>query len=149
MDVSLLSVGPDITVRETLAHIDRLGSQLALVVRDGRLIGVVSDGDVRRGLLRGVGLDDPVTDVLNPNPATVGPSADQDEVDRMKARLGVRHVPVVDEKSGALLDVVGPGERVAADLSTPVVLMAGGRGQRLYPLTKHVPNPWFRSAGCR
>ena len=140
MEYSSLTIRPDVTVRETLAHINSGGKQFVLVVEEGRLVGVVSDGDVRRGLLRGVGLDDSVTDVLNDHPATVGPSADQAEVERLKDLLGVQYIPVVDD-SGTLIDVVGHDERLAVELTTPVVLMAGGRGTRLYPLTKDVPKP--------
>lgn len=117
-----------------------------LVVRDGVLEGVISDGDVRRGLLRGVQLDDAVTTVLNRRPATVLRTADQDEVERLKSERGVRHIPVVDER-GALVDLVGPGERLSVELTTPVVLMAGGRGQRLYPITKDIPKPMVPIGG--
>lgn len=140
MDFSSLTIRPDATVRETLTRIDTGGKQFALVVRDGQLVGVVSDGDVRRALLRGVELDDSVTEVLNDHPVTVRPTADHSEVERLKRLLGVSYIPVVDE-SGALIDLIGPDERIAVELSTPVVLMAGGRGQRLYPLTKDIPKP--------
>lgn len=140
MKFACLVISPDVTVREALMRIDSGGKQLVLVVQAGRFVGLVTDGDVRRGLLRGVGLDDPVTEVLNDHPATVRPTADQSEIERLKALLGVRHIPVVDE-SGTLVDLVGPDEHVAVKLSTPVVLMAGGAGKRLYPLTKDVPKP--------
>lgn len=145
MDFTPLVIGPGATVRDALAQIDHGGQQIALVVADGRLAGVVTDGDVRRGLLRGVGLDDPVSSVLNTSPATVGPTAEQGEVDALKSTLGVRYIPVVDD--GALIDLIGPDERVAVELSTPVVLMAGGRGQRLYPLTKDIPKPMVPVGG--
>lgn len=146
MQYKSLVVPPGVTVREALAQIDKGGKQLVLVVDEGRLVGVVSDGDVRRGLLRGVQLDDPVTGVINDHPATVQPTADQDEVDRLKSVLGVRHIPVVDD-AGLLIDLVGPDERVAVELSTPVVLMAGGRGKRLYPITKDLPKPMVPVGG--
>ncbi len=146
MDFAPLVISPSASVRDALAQIDRGGRQLALVVTEGTLTGVVSDGDIRRGLLRGVGLDDPVSAVLNEHPATVPPTADQGDVDRLKAERGVRYIPVVDA-SGILLDIIGPDERVAVELSTPVVLMAGGRGQRLYPLTKDVPKPMVPVGG--
>ncbi|MDZ4044312.1 MAG: sugar phosphate nucleotidyltransferase, partial [Rhodoglobus sp.] len=60
-------------------------------------------------------------------------------VDALKAQRGIRVVAVVDE--GRIVDVVGEGEHIATPLPTPVVLMAGGRGQRLYPITKDIPKP--------
>ncbi|MBN2177359.1 MAG: nucleotidyltransferase family protein [Demequinaceae bacterium] len=140
MESASLVIRPDATIREALMHIDAGGKQFGLIVEEGRLVGVLSDGDVRRGLLRGVGLDDAVTEVLNDHPVTVQPTADQDEVERLKTLHGVRYIPVVDD-SGTLIDLIGPDERLAVELSTPVVLMAGGRGSRLYPLTKDIPKP--------
>jgi len=146
MKFASLVITPDATVREAIARIDSGGKQFVLVVQHGKLVGVVTDGDVRRGLLRGVGLQSSVAEVVNPRPATVHADADEDEVDEIRNRLGVRYVPVVDA-SGALLDLIGPDEHVSVALTTPVVLMAGGRGTRLYPLTKDTPKPMVPVGG--
>lgn len=146
MDFASLVITPSATVRETLQRIDQGGKRFALVVEGTSLRGVVSDGDVRRALLRGIDLDSSVTDVLNDHPATVHVSATQDEVDALKKQLGVQYIPVLDD-DGALVDVVGPGERVGTPLTTPIVLMAGGRGTRLYPLTKDIPKPMVPVGG--
>jgi dTDP-glucose pyrophosphorylase len=147
MEFAPLVIGPNSTVRDALARIDAGGRQFVLVVVDGKLVGLVSDGDVRRGLLRGAKLDDAVNVVLNDHPATVAVTADQEEIERLKSLLGVRYIPVVDD-SGTLVDLVGPDERLTVEHSTPVVLMAGGRGQRLYPLTKEIPKPMVPIGGA-
>lgn len=146
MDFASLVIRPELTIRDALARIDAGGEGLVLVEDAGRLLGVVTDGDVRRGLLVGMALTDPLSGVLNVHPATVRREADQDEVERLKSKLGVRHIPVVDD-AGRVVDLVGPGERIASELTTPVVLMAGGRGKRLYPLTKDVPKPMVPIGG--
>lgn len=140
MDFSHLILAPDDTVRDAVTLIDRSRGQVGLILQEGRLLGMVSDGDIRRALLRGVSLDDPVSEVANASPSTVGRAAGQDEVDELKRQRGVRHIPVVDA-DGTLIALIGPGERMSVELSTPVVLMAGGRGQRLYPLTRDIPKP--------
>src|SRR5579885_3418091 len=62
------------TIREALAAIERGAMQMALVVDErGRLCGMLTDGDVRRGILRGLTLDAPVENVMNPHPHTVPP----------------------------------------------------------------------------
>jgi dTDP-glucose pyrophosphorylase len=146
VDFSGLTVTPAATVRDAITAIDRAAQQIVLVVEDGILLGAVSDGDVRRGLLRGVGLDAAVTEVMNPDPARVGVDAAQEQIDRLKTERGIRHVPVVDA-DGRLVDVVGHGERIAVAITTPVVLMAGGRGQRLYPITRDIPKPMVPIGG--
>lgn len=135
-----LSAHPGTSIRAALAQLDRSRRQVVFVEdADGRLIGAVSDGDIRRGLLAGASLEDPVDRVMNTAPATVPPTATQDAVDELKARRGIRVVAVVED--GRIVDVVGEGERIATPLPTPVVLMAGGRGQRLYPITRDIPKP--------
>lgn len=135
-----LSIHPGTTIRDALGHLDRSRRQVVFVEdAEGRLIGAVSDGDVRRGLLAGASLEDRVDRVMNTTPATVPPTATQETVDELKAQRGIRVVAVVDD--GRIVDVVGEGEHIATPLPTPVVLMAGGRGQRLYPITKDIPKP--------
>ncbi|WP_137844336.1 nucleotidyltransferase family protein [Microbacterium sp. 2FI] len=141
IDNTPLTVGPEVSIRDALVRLDRSRLQVVFVEdAAGRLIGAVSDGDVRRGLLAGAVLEDRVSIVMNPSPATVPPTATQDDVDALKSERGIRIVAVVDD-GGRMIDVVGEGERIATPLATPVVLMAGGRGQRLYPITKDIPKP--------
>lgn len=141
IDITNLTVRPEVSIREALMRLDRSRLQVVFVEdANGRLIGAVSDGDIRRGLLAGAGLDDRVSRVMNGSPATVGPTATQDDVEAMKSTRGIRIVAVVDA-DGRMVDVVGEGERISTPLTTPVVLMAGGRGQRLYPITKDIPKP--------
>ncbi|GAA2894223.1 nucleotidyltransferase family protein [Microbacterium esteraromaticum] len=135
-----LSVRPGTSIRDALSRLDRSRGQVVFVEdADGRLVGAVSDGDIRRGLLAGATLEDAVDRVMNISPATVPPTATQEAVDELKATRGIRVVAVVDD--GRIVDIVGEGERIATPLPTPVVLMAGGRGQRLYPITKDIPKP--------
>lgn len=142
IDFEIFRVSPDANVRDSISAIDRGAHQIALVLdSENRMLGVVTDGDVRRGLLRGLTLDSPVSEVMNSTPHTAtGEESAQDIHERM-AGLGIRQMPVVDAKGVILGVVTGPGAGHPQSLTTPVVLMAGGRGQRLYPLTKDIPKP--------
>lgn len=141
IDREVLVVAPETPIRATLIQLDRGRLQIVFVEDSGgSLVGAVSDGDIRRGLLSGFTLDDRVDTIMNRRPATVHPSASQQEVEALKALRGIRLVAVTDD-DGRMIDIVGEGERIATPLATPVVLMAGGRGQRLYPITKDIPKP--------
>lgn len=141
IDRDVLVIAPDTTIRTTLMQLDRSRLQIVFVEgSDGRLAGAVSDGDIRRGLLAGFTLDDRAASVMNPAPAVVGTAASQDDIESLKAHRGIRVVAVVDN-DGKMVDIVSENERIATPLETPVVLMAGGRGQRLYPITKDIPKP--------
>lgn len=142
IDIKNFRVAPEGTVRDAIAAIDSGGQQIALVLDTGnRLLGVVTDGDVRRGLLRGVTLEAPITEVMNSAPRVASTSESTDEIAEKMAELSIRHMPVIDEQDVVIGVVIGLDHGRSSAVTTPVVLMAGGRGQRLYPLTRDVPKP--------
>jgi dTDP-glucose pyrophosphorylase len=147
-DISDLRVGISDSVSDTIACMARNGRQVAFVVReDDTLLGVVTDGDVRRGILRGVALDAAVGEIMNASPR-VGTRSDsnQDIINRMN-EFGIHHVPLVDD-AGRVTGVFTMDDFLKPHVATtPIVLMAGGRGQRLYPLTKDVPKPMLPIGG--
>lgn len=129
-------------LEEAIKRIDASSLQVALVLSpEGVLRGVITDGDVRRGLLRGLGMASPVTEVMNSQPtvARIGTARDQLLVDMR--RRSIRHLPLVDETGKVVglateSDLTGSFKR-----DNWVVLMAGGLGSRLAPLTDDCPKP--------
>ncbi|MDE5552244.1 MAG: CBS domain-containing protein, partial [Muribaculaceae bacterium] len=120
------------TVREALAALNRLsGGNMTLFVTDGqeRLVGSVTDGDVRRGLIAGVSLDDNVSMVYRPECMRV--YADEPRYQRVAEakRRGIALLPLVDgeERIVDLIDL----QTISSSLPVDAVLMAGGRGERL------------------
>jgi dTDP-glucose pyrophosphorylase len=147
-DISELCVDVTSSIRETIATMGAGSRQVALVVDTAnRLVGIVTDGDVRRGMLRGVTLESGVTEIMNPNPKVASlEDSTQDIADQMN-KLTIRHIPVVDD-AGTVTRLFTVDDLMHPPVATtPVVLMAGGRGQRLYPLTKDVPKPMLPIGG--
>ncbi len=156
VDVSSYSLVNDATVQEAIAAIsrsERVG--IALVVdAQGRLLNTLSDGDVRRGLLKGVNLSDPIAVLLaikadTPHPLAVTAPDGTDSptlLDVMRGRA-VRQIPLVDSDGRVTrvvtLNDVFPEEPRALQ----AVVMAGGFGTRLRPLTEHTPKPMLPIAG--
>src|SRR5258706_3474257 len=137
-------IRPDSTVRETIQRIDGSSTQIALVVDPGgRLLGTVTDGDIRRGLLKGVSLDDRASAIMNTSPTCAHPDEGRAAIlARMKAK-SLHQIPVIDgERRVVGLEVLD--ELLAARRDNWVVLMAGGRGTRLRPLTDDTPKPLLR-----
>jgi dTDP-glucose pyrophosphorylase len=143
-----IEVAPAMTLAVAIERIDRAGMQAALVVDDDhRLVGMVTDGDVRRALLRGCALDTPIRDVMNPNPRTLRIGTSREDVLAFMRRHRFHHVPLVDEE-GELAGLELLDELIGAtEVPNPVVLMAGGLGTRLQPLTQDCPKPLLPVGG--
>jgi dTDP-glucose pyrophosphorylase len=135
-------IGPDAPMRDALAVIDRTGSQIALVVdAERRLLGTLSDGDIRRALLKGVALENPVVQAMHLGPTFARASEDRATILATMRRRGLHQMPVLDSDRR----VVGL-ELFGDFFDSPrrpnwVVIMAGGLGTRLGALTRDVPKP--------
>lgn len=104
-ELEALTLAPHATLREALAAIQRGGAQIAFVTDpEGRLMGTVSDGDVRRALLTGADLEDDISGLPNRVPVVAAPGDDLREVIAIMERNGVAQVPVVDDQ-GMLVGV--------------------------------------------
>ena len=137
------------TLREALEAMTKSGRQIALVV-DGhsRLLGLVTDGDVRKALLRGVSLDAKVEAAMNRTPVVASVGLSTAAVITLMRSRSIRHVPVLDA-AGAVVDLLRLDELLAPapPLRNRAVIMAGGEGRRLLPLTESTPKPLLRVGG--
>ncbi|MEM9696275.1 MAG: nucleotidyltransferase family protein [Myxococcota bacterium] len=138
-------VGPQATIREAMTALDAAGLQIGLLLEaDGTLVGALTDGDVRRALLRGKGMDEPALDIANRSPIVVNQNTSQEDVVEVMRRHSIHHVLVIDAERRVqglefLAEALDPGP-----LPNRVVLMAGGLGSRLAPLTDTVPKPMLK-----
>jgi dTDP-glucose pyrophosphorylase/CBS domain-containing protein len=143
-----VAVSPAVTMREVMECIDRSGRGIALVLDDdNRLIGTVTDGDLRRAILSGLQLEQPVADVLAQRrtlftlPRTAPTGMADEALLQLMNETGLRHIPVIDEE-GRVVDVAFLNDLVKEyELPLRAIVMAGGYGTRLRPLTESLPKP--------
>jgi dTDP-glucose pyrophosphorylase len=141
-------VRDSLSIREAIRAIDESALQIALIVdAEQRLVGTVTDGDVRRGLLRGTSLDARVTEIMNSEPVACPVSLGREAALTVMRGSDVKQVPLIDATGRVvglelLGDVIKRTER-----DNWVVLMAGGLGQRLRPLTEDCPKPMLPIGG--
>lgn len=143
--ISEYQMTPGSTVREAIEIIDRGKAQIALVMQaDGRLLGTVTDGDIRRALLRGKSFDTLIEHVMHREFRSLPASATEEDALTFMRRKSLHQMPALDEEGRVvrmflLEELIRP-----KSLSNPVVIMAGGEGRRLRPLTEDCPKPMLR-----
>ena len=142
-------VAPEIPVLEAVNKLDSISSQILLITdADDVLLGTLTDGDVRRAIIADTSLEHPVIKIANRKPLTMSSKSAADDILQVMKTYYVRHVPLVDE-AGRIVGIAGldspQGEEPA--LPNKAVIMAGGKGTRLYPLTRDLPKPMIELAG--
>lgn len=136
---SLVPIGA--TVEEALRH---MNAEAALVVDgSGVLVGMLTDGDIRRALLAGADLRSPVEKVMTRNPLTVGEGISKEEIVGIMLARKIRHLPVVDEARRPVGLELLKNQYDSGSIAQ-AVLMAGGQGLRLRPLTEDTPKPLLK-----
>ncbi len=138
-------VGPRDTLYKTVNILQESGLQISLVVdEDYKILGTVTDGDIRRALINNVSMDVPISEVMNSNPITALLSDSDHKIVKTMNKKKILHMPITDD-AGVL-----KGLRVLQDFfdtnsyENSVLLMAGGFGKRLDPLTKDLPKPLLK-----
>ncbi|MBV9291022.1 MAG: nucleotidyltransferase family protein [Frankiales bacterium] len=137
------------TLQEAFDAAAASGDRLAVLGHpDGTVAGVVTDADVRRAVLHGAALDSPVLEIVSPNPLLVSVDDSDEDVRDLLTSRGVPAAAAIDA-AGRLSGVRRLRELDPAAALPPVaVLMVGGRGERLRPLTDKVPKPLLRIGGA-
>ncbi len=151
------------TILDVLRSLHISALQISLVVDGhGKLLGTVTDGDIRRAILDGFSLDSPISGIMNKKPVTVQQDCDPSELLHLMSERKIYQVPVLDsegrvcdlrlissiisEKDQKKTKAVTPGQRPRmSDIN--VVLMLGGEGKRLQPLTQDLPKPMLSVGG--
>lgn len=138
----------DATIEDVIHILNQVALKIVLVVGEaGELIGTISDGDIRRGLLKGLDITSPIESIIHRDALVVPPDMDHAMVMRLMVANKIQQIPVVDadrQVVGLLLwdEITTPNRR-----PNLMVIMAGGMGTRLLPHTENCPKPMLHVAG--
>jgi len=142
--INKVAVKPNVRIKEALPIMEKAGMQVLLVVDDEmHLLGIITDGDIRRMLLKNEDLDILVFKVMNDKPKSVKTGTPFSYIKKLMLDSSIRHIPVVDDNNCLVdlilwTDIFGKKRKVKKE---KVIIMAGGKGTRLAPFTKILPKP--------
>jgi len=135
------------TIKQALKQMDAMGEKTLIVVdAHNRILGTITDGDVRRWVLRGQGINELLERVMNAHPLTLQEGFDKEDAKKIMLQKQIDCLPVVDKGKKVIaclwwVDFFEMSSKKKRVLNLPVVIMAGGEGVRLHPFTKILPKP--------
>ncbi len=139
MDYKKLCIGGDINIRDAMKRIDLSSQKILFIEVEQKLYGTLTDGDIRRYLLKGGDLGDVVTAAANKNPRV---AYEYNEARTLYHTKNYIAIPIIDGARHIKDIYLGnDSEEKKYHLGIPVVINAGGKGTRLYPYTKVLPKP--------
>ena len=132
------------TILDAMRKLDICAKKILLVVENTKLLGVVTDGDIRRWILKNGSLNEEVSMVMNTNPIVLH-YKDKQKAKKLMIKHNIGAVPLLDDE-GNVESIVFWNDfnykhSYKYKIDVPVVIMAGGKGTRLYPYTKILPKP--------
>jgi len=144
-NVENIKITVDATIKQALKVISDGAAQIALVVdKKGRLLGTLTDGDIRNGLLKGLNLKSPIKEIYFKKPIIGKKSDSRQKLLKISLSNKIHQIPIVD-KNKKVISIYILEELIKPKIySNEVVIMAGGKGMRLRPLTKNTPKPMLK-----
>lgn len=142
MEVKDFLISENIKIIEAIQKLDVLGKKTLFLVREDRLVATLTDGDVRRWLLKGGELEEKVSEIANYQPKYVS-EGNRREAYRYLKEFAIEAIPILSEQNKITSIILWNHQeiRLETNLKLPTVIMAGGLGTRLFPYTKILPKP--------
>lgn len=145
-DSENIQILPSSTIREAVSVLEGVKSGIVLIVNEQRkLLGTITDGDVRRALINLIPLDENVKTIMSETPVVASRHDNSEKIRELMRVNSLLQIPITDEENRIVgIEILEPLSQESGLLENPVVLMAGGYGKRLRPFTINTPKPLLR-----
>ncbi len=143
-----LLISQNSTIKQCLIKLNKLGSQILFVCsKKNELKGTITDGDIRRGLINGFNLNTNILKVCNNKPFSVNKSINLEKFKKLISEYRIRNIPILNKKN-VLIGAYSSEQNIDfRKIDNDIIIMAGGKGQRLRPITKKIPKPMVNVNG--
>lgn len=146
-NIAKIQVNKDLSIAEAMRILNTYASEILLVVDNKQLIGTITDGDIRRGILANLSLDRPIKEIMNHNPSYLYEGAIHDDYVELINSKAIEQIPILNANN-EVIDLINIKDLFHQPaISSSAVLMAGGLGTRLMPLTENIPKPLLKING--
>ncbi len=142
MEVKEFLIDEEVTMIEAMEQLDKVAKKVLFVVREERFVAAITDGDIRRWILKKGNLDAKVKNIANYSPKFLS-EENRDKAKEYMNKHSIEALPILDKENNIISVVLWNDAEIELkrNLTVPVVIMAGGFGKRLYPYTKILPKP--------
>ncbi|MDA9814656.1 sugar phosphate nucleotidyltransferase [Candidatus Pelagibacter sp.] len=137
-------ISSNLNIKEAIIKLNETGLKIVCIVdKKQKLLGTLSDGDIRRALLKNLNLNDSIQKIMNKSPKYVNLNTKEETINKFYKNFKIKDIPLLDN-NGKLLDIISKNSEKLDNL---IYIIAGGRGKRMMPLTKYNPKPMLEYMG--
>ena len=138
-------VSQDLKVKDVIKSLNKSGLQIALIInKKNKMIGTVTDGDIRRGLINGLNVNSLIHKIINKKFVTSNYKLSSEKAETILKKFEISHIPILSNKEPVEMYYKGAFNHRVQKIPNKVIIMAGGFGKRLGKLTKKIPKAMLK-----